>query len=214
MEFKLYPKIPGPLKRYTEGEKRNQLIPGEWTSPELRALLNGEWIFTEKIDGTNIRIGWDGHEVAFGGRTNKAEIPKALNEHLVKTFTEGIMEQTFNDSEVVLYGEGCGKGIQKAGISYGEEQHFILFDVRIGHWWLQHDDVAEVAGKLGIPYAPTRLRGTIYDAINLVRAGLYSNYEVGRIAEGMVGVTATGLLSRSSHRIQVKIKSEDFYRGE
>ena len=26
------------------------------------------WEFTEKIDGTNLRLNWDGHDMAYGGR--------------------------------------------------------------------------------------------------------------------------------------------------
>lgn len=59
-----YPKIYGPYKRHTEGPDRNKLILGTWTSPELECLQHAEWYFTEKVDGTNIRVHWDGHRIS------------------------------------------------------------------------------------------------------------------------------------------------------
>ncbi len=226
--MKLYPKIPGPYRRHTEGPNRNQLIIGEWTSPELEMLQNVPWIFTEKIDGTNIRVGWDGHAVSFGGRTERAEIPPKLLAHLQETFTEELFEQAFGESEVVLYGEGCGKAIQKAGKLYGEDLHFVLFDVRVGNWWLLRDAIEDVAGKFGIPFAPVVIRGSLHKAIQIVEEGFASYWDGNRtplkwdldrfiehpvFAEGVVGVPECGLLSRSGHRIMVKIKREDFFKG-
>ena len=66
-----YPKIYGPFKRHTEGPDKNKLIPGSWTVPEFEDLECNDWIWTEKVDGTNIRVHWDGHKVSFGGRTDQ-----------------------------------------------------------------------------------------------------------------------------------------------
>jgi len=67
-----YPKIYGPYLRHTEGPDRNKLIEGAWSRPEIGYLADFEWHFTEKVDGTNIRVHWDGHKVEFGGRTERA----------------------------------------------------------------------------------------------------------------------------------------------
>ena len=50
----------------------------EYYNPIVEYLENNKWIGTEKIDGTNIRIYWNGKIFEFGGRTEQAEIPKAL----------------------------------------------------------------------------------------------------------------------------------------
>ena len=41
-----------------------------------QALRNIEWIGTEKVDGTNIRIYWDGHKIQISGRAEKSQIPE------------------------------------------------------------------------------------------------------------------------------------------
>jgi hypothetical protein len=65
-----YPKIDGLFKRYTEGPERNKLIHGNWTRVEYEYLKDCEWIFTEKVDGTNIRVYWDGYKPTFSGHQN------------------------------------------------------------------------------------------------------------------------------------------------
>ena len=57
----------------------------------------------KKIDGTNIRIYWNGKRFEFGGRTDNAEIPKAIMKILETTFNydmEIVFEQKFGNKEV------------------------------------------------------------------------------------------------------------------
>ena len=65
------------------------------------------WEWTEKVDGTNIRLIWDGHNVSFAGRTDKAQIPDHLLEKLEQLFgginKEVIFEQNFGEKEVTDY---------------------------------------------------------------------------------------------------------------
>ena len=44
------------------------LLEGDYSLPEFDYLKDNTWIFTEKVDGTNIRVMWDGKEIAFGGK--------------------------------------------------------------------------------------------------------------------------------------------------
>lgn len=204
-----YPKIPGPFKRNTEpGPDRNKLIMGAWSSPELETLAHLEWTWTEKVDGTNTRVHWDGHRVTFGGRSDNSAIPAKLVTTLQRLFPEELFEQIFNDSEVTLYGEGFGAGIQSGGI-YRPDQSFALFDVHCGGLWLRRDDVEDVASKLGVEIVPVALRGSIHEAIAEVKMGVTSQWN-GAQAEGLVGVAPAGLLSRRGDRIMVKVKRKDF----
>ncbi len=54
----LYQKIPGLFKR--EEVRPFKLLEGVYREPELELLKDIEWVFTEKVDGTNIRVIWDG----------------------------------------------------------------------------------------------------------------------------------------------------------
>jgi hypothetical protein len=203
-----YPKIYGPYKRHTEGPNRNKLIEGEWTHPALEALQNTTWLFTEKVDGTNIRVHWDGHKVTYGGRTDRAQIPAKLIAVLDGLFPEELFEQTFGESTATLYGEGYGAGIQSGG-TYRPDMGFVLFDVSVGGWWLLREAVEDIAAKLGVEAVPVVLEGTIHDAIARVSGGLDSSWGP-FTAEGLVGVPKCGLLDRAGKRISVKVKAKDF----
>ncbi len=79
-----YHKIHGLYKRYLEGEKKGKFIIEEYSKPEFKLLKDIQWIWTEKVDGTNIRIIWDGEGIErpmnliFKGKTDKAELSKHL----------------------------------------------------------------------------------------------------------------------------------------
>jgi RNA ligase-like protein len=207
---KEYQKIPGPFRRETEGPNRNRVIEGAWTSPELGYLAEADWLWTEKVDGTNIRVDWDGHRVSYGGRTDNAQIPAKLIAALNAIFAEELFEQQFGGDAVTLYGEGYGAGVQKGGV-YRPDMGFVLFDVRVGNWWLRRDDVLKVAAGMGLDVAPLVFEGSIWKAIDVIRRGLPSVWNTEHRVEGIVGVTPDGLLSRSGHRLIVKVKSVDFY---
>lgn len=205
-----YQKIPGPFKRDPETNRLTR----EWSSPEIEALVDTEWIFTEKIDGTNIRVIWDGYAVSFGGRTDNAQIPPRLLEHLENRFggpeREQLFEQKFGATPAVLYGEGFGEKIQGGG-AYGPVS-FSMFDVRVDGIWLQRENVLDVASYFGVATPPLLGFGTLRDAVEHVEdCGLASALRDG-MAEGAVGVTSTGLLNRRGERVMVKVKVRDLWK--
>ena len=57
-----YPKIQTLFKR----DDRNVIIEGDWSVPEFAYLADKPWRWTEKVDGTNIRLHWDGRKVTSG----------------------------------------------------------------------------------------------------------------------------------------------------
>lgn len=203
-----YPKIYGPYKRETSGPNKNQLIIGEWYRPEFGYLQDFSWIFTEKVDGTNVRVHWDGHRVRFNGRTHVSQMPLTLLSVLQEMFPEELFEQKFGQDEATLYGEGYGAGIQKGGI-YRSDPSFVLFDVQVGDWWLLREDVEDVAKAFDLLTVPVVLTGTLHEGIMQVREGFLSGWGHTQ-PEGLVGVTEVGLLDRSGKRIMIKIKAADF----
>ena len=154
-----YHKISAPFKRDMDGTKK--LIEGEYQNELLEVLNEHEIPFewTEKIDGTNIRVIWDGHKVEFRGRTDKAQIPKHLLEKLKEIFcnneTEELFEQLFGEKQIMLIGEGYGNKIQKVGRDYlDDEVSFILFDVYVidSDIFLERTNVEDIAKSFGIKF--------------------------------------------------------------
>ena len=204
-----YQKIPNIYKRETFG--KNNLIIGDFTSDELAYLKDNEWFFTEKVDGTNIRVIWDGYRVEFRGRTDKAQIPKQLLEKLEELFggesKEELFESTFGKKNVILYGEGYGGKIQGGG-GYGDTD-FILFDVMVDGWWLSRADVVEVSVVLDINVVPYLFSGSLEDGVDFIKSRPKSELRDSEL-EGIVGQTCVPMYNRKGERIIVKIKCRDF----
>ena len=205
-----YHKIETVFNRSTDGDKR--LIWGDYRNETVEYLANNIWQFTEKIDGTNIRIHWDGHNVEIGGRTDRAQIPKHLMDYLSATFltpeVEELFEQTYGEKDVMLFGEGYGAKIQNGG-DYRSDVSFILFDVLIGDNWQSREWVEATAKMFGIDVVPIVLEGTIDDGIDYVMQ--HNNSTIGNaVMEGVVGRPKVEIKDRLGNRIIVKIKWKDF----
>lgn len=205
-----YHKIQSIFKRDMTS-KRKTLLEGQWTLPEFEYLAGNTWVFTEKVDGTNIRVIFKDGSVTFGGRTDDAQIPAKLVARLNERFLPmaAKLSEVFTDGAAVLYGEGYGAKIQKGGGNYRPDQDFVLFDVKVGDWWLQRADVEDVAAKLGIDVVPIIGEGTLHDAVAQAKAGIRSTWGAFQ-AEGIVARPKTELKTRSGERLITKIKCRDF----
>ena len=205
-----YHKIETVFNRSTDGDKR--LIWGDYRNETVEYLANNIWQFTEKIDGTNIRIHWDGHNVEVGGRTDRAQIPKHLMDYLSATFftpeVEEMFEQTYGEKDVILFGEGYGAKIQNGG-DYRSDVSFILFDVLIGDNWQSREWIEATAKMFGIDVVPIVLEGTIGDGIDYVMQHNHSTIG-SAVMEGVVGRPKVEMKDRLGNRIIVKIKWKDF----
>lgn len=205
-----YHKIETLWERDMEGTKK--LMEGVFRNPTVEFLKDNIWQFTEKIDGTNIRIHWDGHKVSYGGRTENAQIPADLMNKLIEMFgteeAEQIFEQKFGDLEVTLFGEGYGPKIQKGGGLYRDDVSFILFDVLINGNYQPRYSVESVAINFGIDVVPIIMEGTIEEAVEFVKTKPMSTIGTAPM-EGVVGRPKMELRDRSGKRVIVKIKVKD-----
>lgn len=199
---------------YERDEKTKRLIEGKFRNPTLEYLKDNKFIFTEKVDGTNIRVHWDGHKVEFGGRTDKAQIPQALLDRLNQLFggqvNEEMFEQKFGETEVFIFGEGYGPKIQNGG-GYRDDVDFIIFDVQIAGNWQPRERVENIANYFNCDIVPIVLEGTLQDAVDYVKTNRKSIIaKNGAEIEGVVGRPAIELKDRTGKRVIVKIKYCDF----
>lgn len=219
-----YHKIDTVFKR----NERGKILIGEYSRPEFEYLRDKPWLWTEKINGTNVRVmyytrthkllgGYEEYNTAleFGGKTDNAQIPAKLVQYLRETFTVEKMIESFGDASkqldtrVCLYGEGYGAGIQNGG-NYSLDQKFILFDVKIGEWWLERANIEDIATKLGIDVVPVANTMQLLDAIEFVRHPEASLFSSKAVMEGLVGTPVVPLFNRKGERIITKIKYKDF----
>jgi hypothetical protein len=190
--------------------KHKSLLIGQYSTPAFGYLANNEWVFTEKVNGTNIRVMIDAGRVTFCGKTDDSQIHNALVRVLEDHFLpqkEALLE-AFPDGGC-LYGEGYGAKILKGGGNYRPDQDFVLFDVKVGDWWLERANIEDVALKFGLDVVPIIGRGTLGDMVSRTREGFTSQWGDFK-AEGMVARPACELKTRSGERIITKIKHRDF----
>ncbi len=205
-----YHKIHGLYKRDEKGR-----FTSEFAKPEFEYLYHQAWNWTEKVDGTNIRIGLNGGEPDIRGKTDKAQLPPLLAENIGALLTKPPMSQwreKLGGVVTTLYGEGYGAGIQKGGGRYRPDKGFILFDVRRGERWLDHEEVEEVAVVLGLEVVPMRVWMTsIADVIPQLAHGGCSTVakDPDTPIEGLVGIPAVPLFNQWGERVIVKLKLKD-----
>ena len=194
--------------------KHKTFLEGQYTIPEFEYLANLDWVFTEKVDGTNVRIYWDATKdlVVFGGRTDNAQMPVTLMAALHELFTVERLKEALPEGESwTLYGEGYGAKIQAGGGDYiPNGNSFILFDVNCDGVWLSRESVDDIAKKLGIRSVPIVDVGPISKAEKLCREGFPSVLKK-TPPEGLVMRPFTELLTRRGHRIITKLKLRDFH---
>ena len=123
------------------------------------------------------------------------------------------------DSTVILFGEGYGAKIQNGG-AYRQDASFRLFDVRVGDWWLEPENIADVAQKLNISTVPVFgeidfLPKSATDLFTILKNEGRSTVALedggtGCHAEGLVARTCPLLLTRRRDRLMWKLKFRDF----
>lgn len=214
-----FQKINGLYMRTDKGK----IIRGAYARPEFQYLLDLDWEWDEKVDGTNIRLmfqydaAFRGNEHAWiGGKTDKAQIPAFLFERLLELSTNAPWEDVIDRHRcggdlVVVYGEGYGARIQGGGGKYiPDGVDFIAYDVRIGHFWLSRDNAREVCAALGFAFVPYFGTTTVRQAEVVVEEGLLTSAWPNVQPEGLVGRPAVPLFDANGRRIITKIKHADY----
>jgi hypothetical protein len=201
-----YHKIQSLYKRDPK-TKNKSFLEGEFACPEFEFLKECQWVGTEKIDGTNIRLYKQTGRI--GGRTDNAQIHAGLIEHLKE------VQETLANSQIpedtILYGEGYGSKIQSGGQYIPDGQSFVLFDVIICGNYQPRSSVEDIAHKLKIPCVPILGTQTLEQWVNFIKAGgKDSTLHPGAKNEGVVLRPQTELRTRCGERVITKLKFKDF----
>lgn len=196
-----YPKI---KNIYQIGGNKKYLL-GEYSFPELEYLQDMPWVFTEKVDGTNIRLIFQNGRLSVFDRAGNGEPPASVIDYMKEAVYPNIdlfRETLKNDA--CFYGEGYGPKIQYGGHLYGDKVKFVLFDIKIGRWWLRREDVEGLAKILHLDVVPIIGKGKLKDGVEMVvnHTSYWGNFP----SEGFVAKPEVDLLTRSGERIIAKIK--------
>lgn len=197
--MKSYSKIETLLERDPATFK---VIEGKYKDPNITDET--EWYVEEKVDGTNVRIIWDGEKLEFKGREENSQLSVPLTKWLKENVDPERFKEEFGNRKVVVYGEGYGKGIQKVGPLYGDEQKFIMFDVlnTEDDSWASRQELKEIGKKLGL------------DVVKQIESIKTTAEAIKGAKEGFS--TLEGYILRSekdpSNRCVYKIKQKDFVK--
>jgi hypothetical protein len=122
-------------------------------------LLFKECYAMEKIHGSSAHVSFNQGKLGFfaGG---------CKHEDFVALFDESQLAEFCNrflESKVIIYGEVYGGKLQGMSDTYGNSLRFIVFEVKIGEWWLDVPKAEEFATNLGFDFVsyrriPTDLR--------------------------------------------------------
>lgn len=224
------------MDRYRSIENIYQLHPvtkradkSLFRNPVVQSLANADWLFTEKVDGMNMRVILHPNGIIdIRGRGDNAQIPLDLLTRMQYLFCSPttVLQPSIHWQKqfdwwwelpedarptICLYGEGYGPGIQKCGGNYGTRKDFILFDVKVGDNFLDYEGVAQVAFGLGCDVVPVIGVGPLGKAVAMVTRGWVSRLTGKLRCEGIVARLPHELVDRRGNRMLVKIKDRDLY---
>lgn len=196
--------------------KKKRFDAGQFLSKEVELLRHNAWEFTEKVDGTNLRIYWDGYSLSYAGRMDESTFTPQQHDfiqtYLVNESVVAIIEQKFKDKQVYIFGELIGVGIGKEGEKYVKETglpyDFRVFDIEIGGVMLERSNAYALATSLGYKAVPIVLLGSIQDGLDYVENNAQSTFSEANL-EGLVGVPVGNFRDRLGQRIIIKIKKRD-----
>lgn len=147
-------------KASSDGFSKYQHLESLSKLPDI--FLEREVVCTEKIHGTNARVGWINGEVRIGGRNQdhtKDEDGKGTMGFVdyIRSLTID-WKELFGTANIIFYGEWFGPGIQK-GIQYSKEKEFRVFDVRVNGLLVGWNDVFEWVEVTPFKLVPLLYRG-------------------------------------------------------
>ena len=150
----------------------------------------------------------------FGGRTDNAQLPPRLLEHLQRTFTrEKMLKHFATVQRAVFFGEGYGPKIQACGGRYRKDVSFILFDVHIDGWWLEKSGVIDCAQQLDIEHTINQQIFTTQEVVEFVKSKPISYIAEDKtlVMEGVIARAYPLMLFRA-HKLPImfKLKCCDF----
>ena len=213
-ELKSQTKFP---KIYTifERDSKFKLIEGV-INPKLIGIENIKgFVVSEKIDGTSCGLVLTPEKEILIRK--RSDIIKDDKEHhiyfdAIKDIDTQKIKDYFKDSNslITIFGEVCGKGIQKQGETYSDKPTFRLFDIKCGNSFFDWDNLIEFSKFTGIEMVKWfKFEGkNILDYnywLNLLKEANKTEY-----VEGYVVKSRPALLNKFSTRMMFKIKLRDY----
>ena len=206
---------------------------------EIRENIDENTIFTvtEKCDGSNFSFISDGNNVIVAKRTSVLNNASLFDSDIMyENYKDNVLKlarylKNQNINEVQIFGEHFGglyngktdKGYSKIQkrVQYIPYTDFIVFDILVtqnnNKYFLNWDEVKELATKFGFKVVPELFRGTFEECLkypNLFNTKIPEMYGLepieDNIAEGVVIKPLEDLRLKNGSRIIIKNKNDKF----
>lgn len=209
-----YPKIQTLyLRKEAKKGKASALKIGEYACDEFANIKY--WTVTEKIHGTNLRIIWKDRKLTFKPKSDNGKFQGTFKEDYLDKIKDNLqfkLNKFFDNKNVVIYAEACGGNIQDIGKAYSTNYKLVVFDIKIGYWWLNYEKIKMVCDNLGLKCVPLISYFLSIDAIE----GYVKDYPDSIFAkekvemEGIVATSYPLMLFRRGNPIKFKLKCNDY----
>lgn len=124
----------------------------------------------------------------------------------------------FEEIPIYIYGEYFGKGIQKCGGRYYDNNDFVVFDIEQQGWWIPRDMRDAYCKELGLKTVPFIGLFTLSEFEDMVTKGFETKVPDAKdptlIEEGIVARPTVPIRDARGNRIIVKIKYCDYNEWE
>lgn len=134
--------------------------------PDAQAILLFKEVYAlEKIHGTSAHVALkDGQLRFFSGGEKHENFIKLFN---VDALLEAMLG--LGRPEVVVFGEAYGGKQQGQSWRYGKNLKFVVFDVKVGDYWLDVPNAQQVAERLGLEFVHYKRVSTDLAALDAER---------------------------------------------
>ncbi|MCU0863947.1 MAG: RNA ligase (ATP) [Planctomycetes bacterium] len=150
-------------------------------------------VFTEKVHGTNCRVGIvRGQRMAGSNRVRRAEPSARVHENpywmpFTLPSVVALLEHfAASDERVVLYGETYGRGVQSFHYGARSALGFAAFDLRLGERFLDWAELQAALQRFAVPAAPVLYQGPYAPELLARYAAGKTTFDDAHIREGLV----------------------------
>jgi len=146
--------------------------------------------------------------------TNKVQYYIEANDSSMIEPKAGFCGIQLEEIPIYIYGEYYGKGIQKCGPRYSDNNDFVVFDINMQGWWLPKELRDNYCKELSLKQVPFLGVHTFSEFEKMVIDGFTTTMADAKdpslMAEGVVARPVIPLKNENGSRIIVKIKSCDY----
>lgn len=173
-----------------------------------------DWLVTEKMDGMSVILSINTEDHTYFGRSRNTNFNTAQQQFMNEAFhsTHYNLFKIGFEKPVDIYAELVGPGVQGNPHNL-DALSLYVFDVRVNDFWLDWDNVCDIAEKAGVQTVrvihPLRKRLEAIDVVRYV-TDMAEHGTGPYYCEGYVARTDPYLYDNMGNRIMFKLKVTDY----